>query len=776
MVQNLSHLRMLDAEIEMIVRKVGREVSLYNQGTSNVAVHAFLDESKENYQVTSINVGDSVAFAYIPSQERVVILAQAREFEERIIGGTNFQPSSITRLKPYSIDIHHFTLPAGAIIFTISDGVWSRFLLGNEIKEENFVDGTHRYKTPKINVAALGWILSSVTSDKVSDYIIAIRNHVVIQAEAERRELCKAMSILESLRNTVQQDESLYLKSVGDKKIAKSITECLKENSYSVDILQAIEFIKTKEYFTDQTPFLALLNHFPNLGDDNMVYGIKLPEYKVSLIRSFVENRYNKELIARIHEEITSPEERSLIITKLSEEKLDIFPGHQKTVLQRKYPAKLEIVVDYGDINLLEISRYSGEKIGAAAELIENFGQSYWQLFLKSGSSIFSPSKVSSSTEPDITSVDFEAKPSEIINMPQTLERTDKVREEKVATGTELTVLALHSIQYDNPVLNHPNFVNLLMEAKQSGGMKAVNRLIDGDKTLKSSQYNKFVLLKNGNIPAEPESFTSSNDIPGFSANQLVAPLFGVRQFIEYLPMIKYLAVNFFPKSVSNITLAEFLSYTSVLITVHLTTGYAAIMLLPPEDRVNTLAISTIGSIDYATKLLTSDYLKSIDNSMEPLQQCEITILAYTIPGLVSCSIIKLMLPEFSCSKDDLIVSAGLSGMQCYSIYKEKISDKAQTTTDLIMPYIMDGIMLVLAVRSMSFDNSNTMHLMLSIKQCFSVINTIVITDYMTKMTLGLLSQEFKTSYTDQGFNYIYESVNEMSGILQNFFNLDNEL
>ena len=59
---------------------------------------------------------------------------------------------------------------------------------------------------------------------------------------------------------------------------------------------------------------------------------------------------------------------------------------------------------------------------------------------------------------------------------------------------------------------------------------------------------------------------------------------------------------------------------------------------------------------------------------------------------------------------------AGLSGLECYSVYKAKTQDNHKTTADVVVPYITDTIAMTCATQYMSFDSSALASTMLSMK------------------------------------------------------------
>ena len=60
---------------------------------------------------------------------------------------------------------------------------------------------------------------------------------------------------------------------------------------------------------------------------------------------------------------------------------------------------------------------------------------------------------------------------------------------------------------------------------------------------------------------------------------------------------------------------------------------------------------------------------------------------------------------------------------------------------------------------------------MQSIKQCFSLLSTVIATDFISRIAMDLIPQEFKETYIEPGFDYVYGYISET---LEQIVNLPN--
>ncbi len=101
-----------------------------SSSSSAVVEDPTLSSSGYYYEVKTISVGDCLGFAFIPDplHPSIIQLSHPVDFAEHgFLGAEEYQPASITRWKGYQVDVQCHDLPAGAIVFTVTDGVWDKF-------------------------------------------------------------------------------------------------------------------------------------------------------------------------------------------------------------------------------------------------------------------------------------------------------------------------------------------------------------------------------------------------------------------------------------------------------------------------------------------------------------------------------------------------------------------------------------------------------------------------------------------------------------------------
>ncbi len=292
------------------------------------------------------------------------------------------------------------------------------------------------------------------------------------------------------------------------------------------------------------------------------------------------------------------------------------------------------------------------------------------------------------------------------------------------------------------------------LSATLSNGVRETQKLLGAS----SSEDANAVIRYQEPAANKPESSTS---------NHLMLSLFSIRQLIEYLPLIKYVAQGTSDYFGLNVTIPTILDNKPLLFTMHLVAGHASAMLLPNDAVNNGLAVSTAGSLGYGARFVASNYLNeqrqevvSSDKPMELLElakYCGTTILAYTLPNIVSCLTTKFAIPGTECSITgyDLAISASLGGAECYSMYKVATQDNHKTTADIVVPYIADAVATVFASQYMSFDSNNLAAMMMSVKQNIALVGSVVAVDYISRIAMDAVPDDVKETYIDSALLHI---------------------
>ncbi len=346
----------------------------------------------------------------------------------------------------------------------------------------------------------------------------------------------------------------------------------------------------------------------------------------------------------------------------------------------------------------------------------------------------------------------------------------------------DIEVYAVHNIKYDNPRLNNPRISEVLKELYQSGGIRSVNDYLDQPKILRLSDSIKpdISSIKNAQAVIKYNKVTTTDNMQFSFSSDLMASILNVRQIIEYLPFIKHITQDIINRIGCDITLPEVLDNRGVLLTGHLILGNAAASVLPNGLITTGMIVSNIGTGAYAIRLISADYLKAqqpTDEPMEIIAQCGAAIMLYNLPNFATFAAVHLMLPgvSYGLTGYDALISSSFGVIHCSNNYKV-ITDqqKDPTITDTAVPLIVDtGILLLLSSQA-SFGASSIDMLMLSIKNCMSVVTTIYAADSVTRIVIDFVPQEMKEEYIepifDQAMQGIHNGYEQMKGLIESVF------
>jgi hypothetical protein len=294
-------------------------------------------------------------------------------------------------------------------------------------------------------------------------------------------------------------------------------------------------------------------------------------------------------------------------------------------------------------------------------------------------------------------------------------------------------VCHVHTIKFDNPEIDRIYHSRL---AKFD------------DKPIAAKEVKKPVKLITESIARESDGERSSN-APS-PTNPLIVPVLGVRNAIEYMPMVKYVAdvaypivSAYLPELVTNFTLPSIIDNKPFLFTAHLAVGHLGAMLLPAESVTNGFVVSTAGSVAFGMRLAASHYLseqrqntasKDMD-SFEVAKYCSATILAYTVPSIATCAMANFIMPGTECSKADIGMKISLAGAECYSMKASTKVVEEPTTADMVMPYIADSMALIASCASGG--------------SVLSAVSSVITTDYLTRVAIDMIPTAVKEGYVD---------------------------
>ena len=362
-----------------------------------------------------------------------------------------------------------------------------------------------------------------------------------------------------------------------------------------------------------------------------------------------------------------------------------------------------------------------------------------------------------------------------------------------------ITVLAAPIIEYANPLLNHPQLLEILVQAQRIGGINAVNKLLEqGDS---ADSYYAFinnietdgmrVAVEKLIMPAEANrdqslslslvEKTSVNKQEFSTISNFATSLFSTtRQLIEYIPMLKYmgqnivcpLIKNYLPEYFENITFHKIFDNNILLFSSHLVIGHLGALHLPEKLINDGLIKSTIESGAFGTRLMSSHYLQEykyemINNDMkidsiELAKYCASTTLAYTAPALATCILYKLVIPEYQCVDIDLNTKLSFAGSECYSFYKAiQVPEMKPTTTDLIMPYIVNSITAVASY--INYGNP------------VAATTAVVVSDYMSRFIMDRVPYEIKEEFIDPMFDCMHDIIHDTTNNVINVLDVNSK-
>lgn len=291
-------------------------------GAGNATVCIYPAPGKNAYSLDVIAVGDCLAFIFHPSKqsqstEIIQIVSRPKLFlvhTNPVTGAKEYQPFSATRMMNvaetnsgkdnkaawWMIDhIHCENIESGAMIFLMSDGCWEKFSEEwIEIEPNPDADNEHPSMVPKLDVAAIasclqqchGNIQSQIIQEKgdnagqcgIQYYVSALRNEVLVRAEMKRKMLHNALETCRAYRNSSSFDENrfVHVDAETGKRRFVSWKDC--QESFSLEIIpiqvrNAVQYIIQVEKFSEDVPFITVLDHKPSLGDDCTILGFALP-------------------------------------------------------------------------------------------------------------------------------------------------------------------------------------------------------------------------------------------------------------------------------------------------------------------------------------------------------------------------------------------------------------------------------------------------------------------------------------------------------------------
>jgi len=243
-------------------------------------------------------------------------------------------------------------------------------------------------------------------------------------------------------------------------------------------------------------------------------------------------------------------------------------------------------------------------------------------------------------------------------------------------------------------------------------------------------------------------------------ANQqdIMLASFTIKEAIESAPMIKYFLEEIL--HLPSIELPELLNNNYLWIGMHcVVCNIGMYSMLGRVDPVSPLMLSS----SYANRILTYEYLfeqrqerlqntedKSINNPLEFIEKCGPDIVSQV--ALVVMNNGLYIAPTIY----DVTISVTVGGMQCYQQYKQAgnpIPTKEQSITQVIAPYVADTVVAASTVYALHknnpLDTASMFGQLMAIKQGFVVMSSVVMTDYITKLSVATYEELYPENITN---------------------------
>ena len=353
--------------------------------------------------------------------------------------------------------------------------------------------------------------------------------------------------------------------------------------------------------------------------------------------------------------------------------------------------------------------------------------------------------------------------------------------------ATKVIVYLVSEIIFDNPILNHPMKQIVFETAYKIGGINAINYMIElglDQKQYQSflSNLHKFGITKTLSIelgysaiekgylvskiagtPLHKEEFTQNH----LAFNKQTIVSFVTKEAIEALPIIKYFfnEILYIPFVIPEVIDNNY--FKIALYNVAVNIGMSSL-----TGKID-ITSSSIPTAIYGSKILVYEYLanqkhinfqsqedKSIDSPSEFIQKCGLDILAQTSLGIIGSLVYGS--PIFY----DSVISAGIGSIQCYSLHNQKEKNSGiLSTIESIIPYTMNALVLYVLGKNMQFDLSTQFGQMLAVKQSFAVMSSVVMTDYLIKLSLPIIIERVdntKERYIDPLFKDIEQKISHV--------------
>lgn len=322
----------------------------------------------------------------------------------------------------------------------------------------------------------------------------------------------------------------------------------------------------------------------------------------------------------------------------------------------------------------------------------------------------------------------------------------------KIFSPQENKIMYVKDFQYANPLLNL-ELSKILAEAENLGTtkVKIINTLIElgNDREVAETiveatkEYGISHVLKIlFESPKIHNTITNIGQNEFCNSNILIIATFIIKESLESLASIEYFFNNILHIAVN---LPQILDNNYFKTTTHFIASNLAMYLYKGEIDVLS---SSYYTANYGSRIITYNYLeqkrqkliesnegRSIDNINEFLEKCGTDILAQTI----FTSFGGIITPTFY----DIGISALAGGLQCYNFYNNAPKAQTLSSINVAISYALDLSTLFVAGQNINLDINTLFGQMLTIKQCITAINTVVLVDHFSKLSISLIEEHY---------------------------------
>jgi hypothetical protein len=342
---------------------------------------------------------------------------------------------------------------------------------------------------------------------------------------------------------------------------------------------------------------------------------------------------------------------------------------------------------------------------------------------------------------------------------------------------------AIFDIKYDNSLLNNHKLLQeaakygmmnqlidlgsddgdvatILIDAANEYGVETVIHTIFAGNNLISTQQQsekpQLLLIADDAKNQKYQQPHTGDTITKINKAGAIA-LLTARDFIEYGPTLKYFANDILHL---NITTPELTN--NAWASIHFVLGTASALALSIASNndisiISAISASTMSSVSYATRVQLYENVNQYTENLGLLK----TIGTQIVLSLVNGGITKAMIPNlgYSAIAYDMAISASIGGMKYYQA-NYPYYNQEKSTFEIIIPYAADAITMFILAGNINIPTNNAISYMIFTKQALAAVSTVVTVDYMTKMTMNMVSDYIDADYLNECLssfsNYFY--------------------